>query len=122
MSTLNFKILEEFWGQPRVRSLCKTKVFGWGGGAGYAFECREALFFVSKILTQVRIVLISSLMNFCVSSSGFDINELEKEAQTRWLKPAEVFFILQNHESRQLTQKAPDRPTSKFSNIYFLEI
>lgn len=44
--------------------------------------------------------------------SEFDISDLVKEAQSRWLKPAEVLFILQNHENHQLTQEAPKKPTS----------
>ncbi|KAJ9709875.1 hypothetical protein PVL29_001381 [Vitis rotundifolia] len=42
----------------------------------------------------------------------FDFNDLLKEAQIRWLKPAEVLFILQNHEKHQLTQEPPQKPTS----------
>ncbi|KAJ4710813.1 Calmodulin-binding transcription activator like [Melia azedarach] len=44
--------------------------------------------------------------------AGYDIEDLFKEAQSRWLKPAEVLFILQNHEKYQLTQEPPQRPTS----------
>lgn len=47
-----------------------------------------------------------------MSQSGFDINDLFQEAQTRWLKPAEVLFILQNHEKYQLTEEPPQQPTS----------
>ncbi|KAL3835712.1 hypothetical protein ACJIZ3_010448 [Penstemon smallii] len=43
--------------------------------------------------------------------SGYDINLLVREAQTRWLKPVEVFFILQNYEEHQLTHKNPQKPT-----------
>ncbi|KAJ4835921.1 hypothetical protein Tsubulata_026522 [Turnera subulata] len=42
----------------------------------------------------------------------YDINSLFQEAQTRWLKPAEVLYILQNHEKYSITQEAPNRPTS----------
>ncbi|XP_042477759.1 calmodulin-binding transcription activator 4-like [Macadamia integrifolia] len=44
--------------------------------------------------------------------SGFDINELVQEAQNRWLKPAEVLFILQNHENHQIMEEAPQNPSS----------
>ncbi|KAL3613159.1 hypothetical protein CASFOL_042994 [Castilleja foliolosa] len=44
--------------------------------------------------------------------SGYDINHLVREAQTRWLKPVEVFFILQNFEEHQLTHQVPQRPSS----------
>ncbi|KAF5449317.1 hypothetical protein F2P56_029779 [Juglans regia] len=43
---------------------------------------------------------------------GYDIRDLFQEAQTRWLKPVEVLFILQNHEKYQLTEKPPRQPTS----------
>ncbi|KAL5760214.1 hypothetical protein ACOSP7_018715 [Xanthoceras sorbifolium] len=43
--------------------------------------------------------------------AGYDIDNLFKEAQSRWLKPAEVLFILQNHEKYQITQEAPQKPT-----------
>ncbi|WVZ24156.1 hypothetical protein V8G54_002700 [Vigna mungo] len=42
----------------------------------------------------------------------YDINYLHQEAQARWLKPAEVMYILQNHEKFQLTQEPPQQPTS----------
>lgn len=51
-----------------------------------------------------------------IQSTGYDINDLYKEAQSRWLKPAEVLFILQNYEKYQLTQQPVQQPTS---NIIF---
>lgn len=47
-------------------------------------------------------------------SSGYeyDIDDLYQEAQRRWLKPAEVMYILQNHEKYQFTQEPPQQPTS----------
>ncbi|KAG6708891.1 hypothetical protein I3842_06G104300 [Carya illinoinensis] len=47
-----------------------------------------------------------------MTQSGYDIKDLFREAQTRWLKPAEVLFILQNHEKYQLTEESPQQPTS----------
>ncbi|XP_011071238.1 calmodulin-binding transcription activator 4-like isoform X1 [Sesamum indicum] len=44
--------------------------------------------------------------------SGYDINHLVREAQTRWLKPVEVFLILQNYEEHQLTHQIPQKPPS----------
>lgn len=44
--------------------------------------------------------------------TGFDVNQLIQEAQTRWLKPPEVLFILQNHEKYEITQEAPQKPPS----------
>ncbi|XP_027919739.1 calmodulin-binding transcription activator 4 isoform X2 [Vigna unguiculata] len=46
------------------------------------------------------------------SGYEYDINDLHQEAQARWLKPAEVMYILQNHEKFQLTQEPPQQPTS----------
>ncbi|KAJ0038538.1 hypothetical protein Pint_23745 [Pistacia integerrima] len=45
------------------------------------------------------------------SVAGYDINVLFQEAQTRWLKPAEVLYILQNHEKYELNQEPPQKPT-----------
>lgn len=50
--------------------------------------------------------------------SGFDINELLQAAQTRWLKPAEVLFILQNHANYQITQETPQKPPSGSLFLY----
>ncbi|KAK8659495.1 hypothetical protein V6N13_029695 [Hibiscus sabdariffa] len=47
-----------------------------------------------------------------MAQSGYDINSLFREAQSRWLKPAEVLFILQNHEQYELTHAPPQKPTS----------
>ncbi|KAK6116605.1 hypothetical protein DH2020_049711 [Rehmannia glutinosa] len=44
--------------------------------------------------------------------SGYDINHLAREAQIRWLKPVEVFSILQNYEEHQLTHQIPQKPSS----------
>ncbi|XP_004504404.1 calmodulin-binding transcription activator 4 isoform X1 [Cicer arietinum] len=46
------------------------------------------------------------------SGYEYDINDLYQEAQRRWLKPAEVMYILQNHEKYQFTQEPPQQPTS----------
>ncbi|CAI9785068.1 unnamed protein product [Fraxinus pennsylvanica] len=44
--------------------------------------------------------------------TAYDINHLAREAQTRWLKPAEVLLILQNYEEHQLTHQIPQKPSS----------
>ncbi|CAN6548676.1 unnamed protein product [Malus baccata var. baccata] len=44
--------------------------------------------------------------------SGYNINDLFQEAQTRWLKPAEVLFILQNHEKYKIAPEPPQQPSS----------
>jgi hypothetical protein len=40
------------------------------------------------------------------------MSDLVQEAQTRWLKPAEVLSILQNYGKQQLADKPPQMPTS----------
>lgn len=52
----------------------------------------------------------------------YEIRTLNQEAQTRWLKPPEVYFILKNHERYELTHKAPHKPTSKFDFGFSFEI
>jgi len=54
---------------------------------------------------------------FIIVASGYeyDIDDLYQEAQRRWLKPAEVMYILQNHEKYQFTQEPPQQPTSNIS-------
>ncbi|XP_039012454.1 calmodulin-binding transcription activator 4-like isoform X2 [Hibiscus syriacus] len=47
-----------------------------------------------------------------MDQTGYDIDNLFREAQSRWLKPAEVLFILQNHDKYQFEQQPPQRPTS----------
>ncbi|CAI0381268.1 unnamed protein product [Linum tenue] len=42
---------------------------------------------------------------------GYDIGQLLQEAQTRWLKPVEVHFILQNSDKYEFTQEPPTRPS-----------
>ncbi|URE25900.1 calmodulin-binding transcription activator, partial [Musa troglodytarum] len=42
--------------------------------------------------------------------TGFDINKFNQEAQSRWLRPVEVLYILQNHESFNIAQKPPQKP------------
>ncbi|KAK4716107.1 hypothetical protein R3W88_014445 [Solanum pinnatisectum] len=47
-----------------------------------------------------------------MAESGYDINDLVREAQIRWLKPAEVLFILRNYENRQLSSEPSQKPPS----------
>ncbi|XP_060214205.1 calmodulin-binding transcription activator 4-like isoform X1 [Lycium barbarum] len=47
-----------------------------------------------------------------MAESGYNINDLVREAQLRWLKPAEILFILQNHENHQLSNEPPQKPPS----------
>ncbi|XP_030459800.1 calmodulin-binding transcription activator 4 isoform X1 [Syzygium oleosum] len=46
------------------------------------------------------------------ASVGYSMDDLYQEAQYRWLKPAEVLYILQNHENCQITQQPRQRPSS----------
>ncbi|CAL5349663.1 unnamed protein product [Camellia sinensis] len=47
-----------------------------------------------------------------MAQSGYNINELVQEAQRRWLKPAEVLFILQNYQEDQITNEPAKKPAS----------
>ncbi|CAN1137241.1 Calmodulin-binding transcription activator 4 [Linum perenne] len=49
---------------------------------------------------------------------GYDIDQLLHEAQFRWLKPVEVFFILQNHEMYKIIQEPPQRPSGGSLFLY----
>ncbi|KAK0602421.1 hypothetical protein LWI29_033183 [Acer saccharum] len=52
------------------------------------------------------------------TDSRYDIGSLFQEARSRWLKPAEVHFILQNHEKYQLNQEAPQKPSGRFVFLF----
>ncbi|KAJ0256061.1 Calmodulin-binding transcription activator 4 [Hirschfeldia incana] len=65
--------------------------------------------------------LISPATNLKVAmqqQSEYDVSSLYQEAQTRWLKPPEVHFILLNHERYKLTDKPPHKPTSGSLFLY----
>ncbi|XP_073305501.1 calmodulin-binding transcription activator 4-like [Primulina huaijiensis] len=47
-----------------------------------------------------------------MNTGEYNIRHLHLEAQTRWLKPAEVYFILKNFEENQLTHQIPQQPAS----------
>uniref|UniRef100_A0ACD5X8J2 Uncharacterized protein n=1 Tax=Avena sativa TaxID=4498 RepID=A0ACD5X8J2_AVESA len=43
---------------------------------------------------------------------GFDIEKLQREVRTRWLKPGEVLNILQNHHLFTVEHRTPQKPPS----------
>lgn len=47
-----------------------------------------------------------------MAESGYNTNDLVQEGRFRWLRPAEVLFILQNHDDRQLAHQPPQKPAS----------
>ncbi|XP_031124531.1 calmodulin-binding transcription activator 4 isoform X3 [Ipomoea triloba] len=47
-----------------------------------------------------------------MTEAGYNFSDLIREAQGRWLKPAEVLFILQNHENHQIAHEPPQKPGS----------
>ncbi|XP_020583839.1 calmodulin-binding transcription activator 4-like [Phalaenopsis equestris] len=47
-----------------------------------------------------------------ISGSSFDYGKLLQEAQIRWLKPSEVYFILKNHERYPIEPETPEKPPS----------
>ncbi|XP_070016226.1 calmodulin-binding transcription activator 4-like isoform X3 [Nicotiana sylvestris] len=52
------------------------------------------------------------LLRISMAESGYNINNLVREGRFRWLRPAEVLFILQNHEDQQLANQPPQKPAS----------
>ncbi|KAH7423438.1 hypothetical protein KP509_12G055700 [Ceratopteris richardii] len=46
------------------------------------------------------------------ASSEYSLHQLLRDAQTRWLKPAEICEILNNHHQLALSEAAPIKPTS----------
>lgn len=48
-------------------------------------------------------------------TTDFNISELHQEAHHRWLKPAEVYFLLQNYERQQLTAENPQNPQGNYT-------
>ncbi|KAL6652764.1 hypothetical protein ACP70R_011689 [Stipagrostis hirtigluma subsp. patula] len=51
-------------------------------------------------------------------SQSFDIDVLREEAKVRWLKPSEVYYILQNHEKFPITHEPPKKPPSGSLFLY----
>lgn len=47
-----------------------------------------------------------------MNNQDFDYNKLLRDAQIRWLKPAEIQYILQNHERYPIAQATPQQPPS----------
>lgn len=54
--------------------------------------------------------------------SGYNLHDLVQEAKTRWLKPAEVLFVLQNHTEDQLTHEPAQKPTSNLLFGYIFNV
>ncbi|KAK9060166.1 hypothetical protein SSX86_020870 [Deinandra increscens subsp. villosa] len=66
--------------------------------------------FSSEIIYIAILLLVLYLAFF--QFLGYNIADLVQEAQTRWLKPGEVLFILQNFDEKQLTNEPPQKPPS----------
>ncbi|KAI4336567.1 hypothetical protein L6164_015079 [Bauhinia variegata] len=105
-----------------LRRQLKSKSWVSLGVQLYSFALERTLRFLSVVgsveLVQFKCPLSHlSTSSFCddkqyTMTPGYDIDSLYQEAQTRWLKPAEVMYILQNHEKYQFTQEPPQMPTS----------
>lgn len=65
-----------------------------------------------QFLLLSRILYLLDAVTLNMSQSGYNLNDLAREAQSRWLKPAEVLFILQNHENQMITNEPPQKPGS----------
>ncbi|CAB4294611.1 unnamed protein product [Prunus armeniaca] len=66
----------------------------------------------SNAFSAVRGQVLIFRQSLNMMQSGYNINDLFQEAQTRWLKPAEVLYILQNHEKFKLAPEPPQQPSS----------
>lgn len=49
-----------------------------------------------------------------------DIQQLQFEAQHRWLRPAEILEILSNFKLFQITPEPPNKPPSMISDYFML--
>jgi hypothetical protein len=58
-------------------------------------------------------------LHFCSSDLGFDVEKLQREVKTRWLKPAEVLDILKNHHLFKVEHKTPQKPPSNKTSLRF---
>ena len=64
-------------------------------------------------------------MKICITAisdpiSGYNLPDLVREAQIRWLKPAEVLFILQTYKEDQLAHEPPKKPSSNLLICFIL--
>lgn len=48
----------------------------------------------------------------------YNINDLFQEAKKRWLKPIEVFYILQNHDMCNFTEVPVNQPRGKLTTLF----
>lgn len=53
-----------------------------------------------------------SLICVCFVFVSADIDQIQLEAQHRWLRPAEICEILQNYQKFRITPEPPNRPPS----------
>lgn len=51
-----------------------------------------------------------------------DIQQLQFEAQHRWLRPAEICEILKNYQMFQITPEPPSRPPSMVSAYVMISL
>ena len=49
-----------------------------------------------------------------------DIEQIFKEAQHRWLRPAEICEILRNYRKFRIAPEPPNKPTSMCFIVFFL--
>ncbi|CDY12637.1 BnaA02g13050D [Brassica napus] len=66
----------------------------------------------STTILDICSVSTGQVSYLIIMQSEYEISNLYHEAQTRWLKPPEVHFILQNHERYQLAHTPPQNPPS----------
>ncbi|URE23193.1 calmodulin-binding transcription activator [Musa troglodytarum] len=79
---------------------------------GSEYNLNDGISFMSVVSLTSSTKAIITLPSSVMIITGFDINKLSQEARTRWLKPVEVLYILQNFECFEITQKPPQKPPS----------
>ena len=71
------------------------------------------LFLTEKLLLQFHLLIWLSLVGYA------DIEQILKEAQHRWLRPAEICEILQNYRKFHIAPEPPNNPPSMSVHCVF---
>lgn len=69
------------------------------------FYCDRYFEYMTIIVLFCKWYDCLNYLSLFVSSYEYDINDLYKEAQRRWLKPVEALYILENDDKYQFTQE-----------------
>jgi hypothetical protein len=61
-------------------------------------------------------------MLYLINYQCADFQQLQFEAQHRWLRPAEILEILRNYQMFQITPEPPSRPPSMISDYFMFSL